>query len=128
MIGPEHIWSFSFIDDVAAAHVAAAVHPNPAREYNVGGVNSPQLIIYEFLRERRGRPLPRRISYALASTAAVAAEVYAAVSGRPPLLTRGAVEIFQHDWPLDSRTAHNDLGLRLTAPADGFERTLAALQ
>jgi farnesol dehydrogenase len=126
MIGPEHVWSFSFIDDVAAAHVASATHPNPAREYVVGGVNSPQLALYEFLRVRRGRPLPRRIPYGIATAAALAAEAYAAVTGRPPLLTRGAVEIFRHDWALDSDAARRDLNLQITPLADGLERTLAA--
>src|SRR6478672_9895450 len=46
VIGPEHTWSFSYVDDVAEAHVAALLHPAPAREYTVGGVNAPQRSIY----------------------------------------------------------------------------------
>src|SRR5262249_53140630 len=91
-IGPEKLWSYSFIDHVARAHVAAAAHASPALEYRVGGVNAPQQAIYEFLREARGRPLPRRIPYGVAMMAALGQEAYAAMSGRPPLLTRGVVE------------------------------------
>ena len=61
VIGPERLWSFSYVDDVAEAHVAALTHPAPAREYMVGGVNAPQQAIYDFLKEARGRPLPRRL-------------------------------------------------------------------
>ena len=62
VIGPERLWSFTFIDDVADAHVAALAHAQPARDYVVGGVNAPQRAIYEFLRDARGRPLPRRLA------------------------------------------------------------------
>jgi farnesol dehydrogenase len=127
VIGAEHIWSFSFVDDVAAAHVAAVNHPNPGREYAVGGVNAPQGSIYDFVRDRRGRAVPPRLPYALATAGAFACEAIAALSGRPPLLTRGVVDIFRHDWPLDSSAAERDLGLRTTSLMDGFERTLAAL-
>jgi farnesol dehydrogenase len=126
-IGPEKLWSYSFIDDVARAHVAAAAHASPAPEYHVGGVNAPQQAIYEFLREARGRPLPRRIPYGLALMAAFGQEAYAAMSGRPPLLTRGVVEIFRHDWSLSSTAAESELGLRMTPLADGLSHTLAAL-
>jgi NAD+-dependent farnesol dehydrogenase len=127
IIGPEHTWSFSFVDDVADAHVAAVTHPDPAREYTVGGVNAPQGSIYAFVRERRDRAIPPRLPYALATAGALALEAIAAVTRRPPLLTRGVVEIFSRDWPLDSSAAERDLGLRVTPLTEGLERALAAL-
>jgi NAD+-dependent farnesol dehydrogenase len=127
VIGPEHLWSYSFVDDVAEAHVAALTHPGPAREYVVGGVNAPQQAIYEFLREQRGRPLPRRLPYGVAIAGAIVQEAYSALVHRAPLVTRGVVEIFRHDWPLDSTSAQADLGLRMTPLNDGLARTLAAL-
>ena len=127
VVGPERLWSFAFVDDVANAHVAALTFPDAAREYIVGGVNAPQRTIYEFLRERRQRPMPRRIPYAIASVAAAALEGYAAMANRPPLITRGAVEIFRLDWPLESSAAARDLGLRITPITDGFDSVLTAL-
>jgi hypothetical protein len=47
--------------------------------------------------------------------------------GQPPLLTRGTVEIFRHDWSLDSRAAVTDLELRIRALSDGMERLLSIL-
>ncbi len=126
-VGPERLWSFTYIDDVAAAHVAAVTHAEPAREYAIGGVNAPQQVIYEFLRARRGRPLPRRIPYAIASAVAALQEMFAAMTKRPPMITRGAVTIFRHDWPLDSVNARRDLTLGAMPLTDGLERTLAAL-
>ena len=126
-IGPERLWSFSFVDDVADAHVAALTRADVAREYAVGGVNAPQQAIYEFLRDTRQRPLPRRLPGALAYAAAIAQEIFSTATRRPPLLTRGVVEIFSHDWSLDSTHAQADLALKTTPLADGLARTLAAL-
>jgi len=127
VIGPERTWSFAFVDDVADAHAAAVAHPKPEREYAIGGVNAPHGSIYAFVRERRGRAIPLRIPYALATASAVACEAWTALTGRPPLLTRGVVDIFRHDWPLESSAASRDLGLRITPLTDGLERALAAL-
>jgi len=127
VIGPEHIWSFAFVDDVADAHAAAVAHASPAREYALGGVNAPQGSIYAFVRERRGRAVPPRLPYGLATAAAIGCEALTALTSRPPLMTRGVVEIFRHDWPLESADAERDLGLRTTPLMDGLGRTLAAL-
>jgi NAD+-dependent farnesol dehydrogenase len=127
VIGVEHLWSYAFIDDVAAAHVAALAHPTPAREYIIGGVNAPQRAIFDYLCRTRGRTFPFRIPYAVATAAAVIEEVRAALTKRPPLLTRGVVHIFRHDWPLESAGAIEALRLRITPLEDGFERTLTSL-
>jgi farnesol dehydrogenase len=126
-IGPEHIWSFSFVEDVAEAHVRALTHPAPEREYQLGGVNAPQQALYEFLREHAHRPLPRQVPYSIATAAAIVMEAIAGLTGRPPTLTRGIIEIFRHDWPLDNGAASRDLGLRITPLAEGLERTLESL-
>jgi farnesol dehydrogenase len=128
VIGPEHLWSFAYVDDVADAHVAALTHASPAREYALGGVNAPQGSIYDFVHAHGGAAIPRRIPYAVATAGAIVLEAAAAISGRPPLLTRGVVEIFRRDWPLDSSAAERDLGLRVTPLMDGLARALTALQ
>jgi hypothetical protein len=46
------------------------------------------------------------------------------LSGRAPLLTRGTVEIFRHDWPLDSEPAIAALGYVVTPFEQGLERLL----
>ena len=128
LIGADRRWSFCFVDDVAEAHVRALTHPRPAGEYVIGGVNAPQIAPFEFLRRARGTALPRRIPYPLAMIAASVEEVRTALFKRPPLLTRGAVSIFRHDWSLDSTAATAGLGLRLTSLEDGMMRTIAALR
>ena len=127
VIGPERLWSFTYVDDIADAHVAALVHRQPAREYICGGVNAPQRAIYDFLRDTRGLASPRGLPVPVATMAAVANEIYASLRQRPPLLDRGVVQIFRHDWPLNSSGAQAELGLRMTPLHQGFRRTLDAL-
>jgi farnesol dehydrogenase len=127
VIGVEHLWSYAFIEDVAAAHVAALAHAAPAREYVVGGVNAPQRAIFDYLQRTRGRRFPFRIPYAVATAAALVDEARAALTKRPPLLTRGIVNIFRHDWPLESTVAIDALRMRITPLEEGFDRTLASL-
>ena len=57
-----------------------------------------------------GRRLPRRLPAGLIWLAGALDEARAWVAGPPPLVTRGAVDIFREDWPLDSRGSEPDLG------------------
>lgn len=47
IIGADRLWSFAYVDDVAAAHVAALTQGEPGREYVVGGENAPQMRLFE---------------------------------------------------------------------------------
>ena len=61
IIGADRQWSFTHVDDVAAAHVAALTRGEPGQEYAAGGENAPQMRLFEVLSRVRGTPLPRRI-------------------------------------------------------------------
>jgi farnesol dehydrogenase len=127
LVGPDRIWSYSFVDDVAAGHVAALTAGAPGAEYGLGGENVPQRRIFELLRDARGIGIPRRIPYALAAMIGAVEEWRARRTGHLPLVTRGAIDIFRHDWPVDSRAATRDLGYRITPLRDGLQRLLDAL-
>jgi farnesol dehydrogenase len=125
VIGADRQWSFSYVDDVADAHVAALTRGEPGREYAVGGENAPQMRLFEVLRQLRGTKLPRRIPFGVASALASVEEARARLFGRPPLLTRGTIEIFRNDWPLDSRSSIATLGFAVTPLEAGLPRLLA---
>jgi len=127
IIGADRQWSFAYVDDVAAAHVAALTRGEPGREYVVGGENAPQMRLFEILGRLRGTPLPRRIPFGVATALAWLQEAMASVSGRPPLVTRGAVEIFRHDWPLDSRPSIDALGYAITPLEQGLRALLVGV-
>jgi dihydroflavonol-4-reductase len=112
------------VDDVAAAHVTVAERSPLSGEYQLGGDNAPQMRVFELVRDLTSRPLPRRIPFAVATAAAVAEEMRARLSGRPPLLTKGVVTIFRHDWSMDSARSESELNYRITPLRTGLERLL----
>ena len=124
LIGADRSWSYAYIDDVAAAHVAAVERPNAVGEYRIGGENAPQMRVFDIVREMTGRRLPRRIPFAVAAVGGVVEELRARVTGRPPLLTRGVVDIFRHDWPMDSGRSIRELNYQVTPLTIGVERLL----
>lgn len=128
LIGADRIWSFAYVDDVAAAHVAAIERGRPGARYALGGENVPQIRAFEILHDLTGCGLPRRIPFAVATLLAGAEELRARFGRRAPRLTRGAVAIFRHHWALASDEAVRDLGYRITPLAEGLRRTLASLR
>lgn len=103
LIGPDRIWSFAWVDDVADAHIDALEHGDRGALIEAGGHNLEQRAPFEWLAARQGTPLPRTLP-AWAGRLAGAAEVARArITGRPPLITSATVSVFQHDWPMRGR-------------------------
>jgi farnesol dehydrogenase len=128
IIGADRRWSYAFVDDVGEGHVAALERGTPGARYVLGGENAPQMRVFEIVRDLTGRALPRRIPFALATIAAALDETRAAITGRPPLVTRGGVAIFRHDWSLDSREAERALGYQITPLREGLADLVQTLQ
>jgi len=126
VIGASRLWSFSYIGDVVTAHVAALTRAQAGDEFVVGGENAPQIRLFEIVRERLGLALPRRIPSALAYAAGALEEARARLTGRPPLLTRGVVTIFDQDWPLDGQPAAERLGYQITPLAEGMRTVVGS--
>jgi farnesol dehydrogenase len=128
LVGPEHRWSYAYVDDVAAGHCAAIERGRIGGRYLLGGENAPQRRVFEILQQLTGRRPPPRIPFPVADLLGAVEELRVALFGGTPLLTRGAVEIFRHDWSLDSSEAISELGYRLTPLADGIAGTLRSIQ
>ena len=124
VVGASHIWSCAHVDDVAAAHVRALEVGKPGEEFMLGGENVPQMRVFEIVRELTGRRLPFRIPIAAAMAAGALAEAWARLTGHPPFVTRGAVRIFRHDWPLDSAASAERLEYRPKNLRIGIEALL----
>ncbi|MGH9369915.1 MAG: NAD-dependent epimerase/dehydratase family protein [Vicinamibacterales bacterium] len=123
IVGADRTWSFSFVDDVADAHVSALEAGQPGQEYVVGGENVPQIRLFQLLREIAGVPLPRRVPASVAQAFALIEELTAGRS-RSPRLTRGTVKILQRDWPLDSSRSVQELSYRTTPLFSGIRTML----
>ncbi|HEV3140575.1 MAG TPA: NAD-dependent epimerase/dehydratase family protein [Vicinamibacterales bacterium] len=127
LVGPEHPWSYAFVADVAEGHCAALERGADGARYALGGENAPQRRVFEIVRDATGRAMPMRIPFPVADALGALEELRVNLFGGTPLITRGAVEIFRHDWSLDSSDATRALGYRITPLADGIRRTLASI-
>ena len=126
LIGADNIWSYAYVDDVAAAHVEAVEREHLRGEFMAGGENAPQMRIFELLRDITGTALPRRIPIAAAAALGAVQDAGARLFNRPPLLTRGVVNIFQCDWSIDSRRSVRELNYRITSLEKGIRQTIEA--
>jgi NAD+-dependent farnesol dehydrogenase len=127
IFGADRIWSFAFIRDVADAHVSALEQPALRRAYELGGQNLPQIRLFELLRGATGRPLPRRLPTWVGRLAGSMEELRAKLTNTTPRLTRGTVDIFEHDWAMDSTTAIRELGYHITPLEEGFRSVLSGV-
>jgi farnesol dehydrogenase len=127
LVGPEHPWSYAYVDDVAAGHCAALERGPAGARYELGGENAPQSRVFELVKQIAGRRPPMRIPFPVAAALGVAEELRVTMFGGMPLITRGAVEIFRHDWSLDSSRAVHDLGYEITPLDEGIRRTVASI-
>lgn len=127
LVGPENPWSFAYVDDVAAGHCAALERGTMGARYALGGENAPPTRLFEIVRDLTGRRPPLRMPFPVATAMGAVEELRVSVFGGMPLVTRGAVEIFRHDWSLDSGDAVRDLGYTMTPLVEGVRKTMAAL-
>jgi NAD+-dependent farnesol dehydrogenase len=127
LIGPKRVWSYSYVEDVARGYVEALERGRVGSHYRLGGENVPQIRVFEIVRELTRRSLPWTIPYVAAEAIGQVEEFRARLTGATPLLTRRTVDIFRHDWPLDSSDAIRDLDYRITPLTDGIARTIATL-
>jgi NAD+-dependent farnesol dehydrogenase len=127
LVGADRPWSYAWIDDVAAAHVTAVERATAGSAYELGGVNVPQMRVFEIVSAVRGTRLPRRIPFSIARALGLAEDARAAIFRSPPLITSGTVAIFREDWSLESGDAIRDLGFRVRPLEEGVAALLATL-
>jgi len=128
LVGPEQRWSYAYIDDVAAGHGEALERGRVGGRYALGGENAPQRRVFEIVQQLTGRRPPLRIPFPAAHLLGAAEELRVKCFGGTPLITRGAVEIFRHDWSLDSSESVRELAYPLTPLAEGVARTLQSIR
>jgi NAD+-dependent farnesol dehydrogenase len=128
LIGPENLWSYAYVDDVAAGHCSALERGVAGARYMLGGANATQRDVFAVVGRLTGRPQPPRIPFPAAMALGALEELRVALFGGTPLVTRGAVEIFRHDWSLDSSLAARELGYTITPLEEGLRRTVASIQ
>jgi farnesol dehydrogenase len=126
IVGPgDRLWSYAFVDDVAAAHASALASAQPGSRYFLAGDNVAMTRFFEVLAEVSGTPPPRRhIPYAAASALGYLMYLWAELTGLPPQLTHEVVGVFREHWAYSSERAIRELGYRPTPLREGLRRTV----
>lgn len=101
--------------DVAAGHLLAAEHGKAGERYILGNANLMLGEIFALLSRLTGIPPPRlRVPYGVAFAAALAGEVVARLTGRPPRIPLTGVRMARKVMFFDPAKAVRELGLPQT--------------
>jgi farnesol dehydrogenase len=130
IIGPgDRIWSYAFVGDVAAGHVAALERGRKGERYFLCGENVDMNAFFATLGRVSPAPPPRRhIPYGVASLLGRALFGWAELTGQPPLLTHEVVKVFREHWAYSSAKARAELGYEPTPLEEGLRRTVTWLR
>ncbi len=119
------VWTYSYIADVVAGHLAALEKGAPGERYILGGDSASMEEFVKIVSTLADVPMPKRhIPYWLAKVAALPEEIRFHLSGREPKLTRQTVEIYKHHWAYSCEKARRDLGYTVTPLADALGATV----
>jgi len=130
---PERRWNYVFVDDVAEG-IARVVEGGGGEgggggRWVLGGETVTQRHFYDLVEQVGGIRFPRRrIPDVLARSAGLMMREWARLTGGTPQLTPDLVEIYRHDWALDSARAAAGLGWRGRPLEQGLTETVAWLR
>ena len=126
IVGPgDRLWSYAFVDDVAAAHVSALERGGAGERYILAGANATLSELFAIASKRAGRTLePRRLPFGLARLVGRALWLWADVTGKMPDLTHEAVDLLEKHWAYRSDKAVRELGYRVRPLEEGIRATV----
>jgi farnesol dehydrogenase len=120
-------WSFAYNSDVVAAHLAALDQGAPGEEYLLAGDNRSLNDFFRLLTEFSGVRHPvLHFPFWMGKLMGQIDLARAKLTGRPPQVTPGVVEIFKRDWVYSSEKAVRELDYRVTPLEEGLTKTLEA--
>jgi farnesol dehydrogenase len=130
IIGPgDRLWSYAFVEDVAAGHVAALERGRKGERYFLCGENVDMNGFFASLARVASVSPPRlHIPYVAATLLGLSLLGWAELTGHPPLLTHQVVNVFREHWAYTSAKAERELGYRPTPLDDGLRQTVAWLR
>jgi len=130
---PARRWNYVFVDDVAEG-IARVLEQGAGGEHGggrfvLGGENVTQGHFYDLVRRIGEIRVPRRrIPDGVAKAAGLFSREVARLTGGTPKLTPDLVEIYRHDWALDSSRAAAELDWRGRTLRQGLYETVGWLR
>jgi farnesol dehydrogenase len=126
VIGPgDRLWSYSFVEDVALGHALALEKGRSGERYFLCGDNATMDGLFAAVQQATQVTPPRvHIRYPVAAALGRLLWLWAEVTGHPPILTHGVVDVFRQHWAYSSEKAERELGYRITPLAEGVRRTV----
>ncbi|MBZ5545215.1 MAG: NAD-dependent epimerase/dehydratase family protein [Acidobacteriia bacterium] len=120
-------WSFAYNADVVAAHLAALEKGTPGEEYLLAGDNRSLNDFFRLLTDLSGVRHPvLHLPFWMGKLMGEIELTRTKLTGRPPQVTPGVVEIFKHDWVYSGEKAVRELGYHVTPLEEGLTKTLEA--
>jgi len=117
--------TLTYVDDVAAGHLAAFDRGRPGERYILADGYGTNREICESAVETAGRGrVPRTLPVPVAKLLAAAGEGVSRVIRRPPLLARGQLEFLLWEARADSAKARDELGFAPIPWSEGIPRTV----
>jgi farnesol dehydrogenase len=125
----DRLWSYSFVDDVALGHALALEKGRAGERYFLCGENATLHDLFAAVEQATNVGPPRlHIPYPVASALGRLLWGWADLTGHPPMLTHGVVEVFKQHWAYSSQKAERELGYETTPLGDGVRRTVEWLR
>ena len=123
------IWNLAPVDAVAQGYLRILEKGVPGQNYILGGEDWTQARLVARAAGIFGvKPPLRRLGRAIPLTVATLAEGWAAVSGRPPILTRGSVRLYDAHWSFTSEKARRELGYEPGSVDETLRETVSWLR
>ncbi len=123
------VWNLAPVERVARGFVQALERGAPGENYILGGENWTQADLVERAARAFGvKPPTRRLGRTLPLAVARTSEAWATWRGKPPMLTRGEVLLYDANWAFTSARAERELGYEAGGVQEALESTVAWLR
>ncbi|KAJ7115488.1 hypothetical protein O6H91_Y568500 [Diphasiastrum complanatum] len=125
----EDRFSYSHVDDVAYGHVAALEKGTPGEKYLLTGENASFVDVFQIVASLTGAKAPQwHIPFWILTICGYLLEIWARISGKPPLISTPVVKVLKRKWAYTCVKAKKELGYNPRPLKEGLAQLLMHLR